>query len=119
MDLYGASTPVTKDEYETRSYRVILTRWLEYECEEWSPAEQRYYPRRTHYVDSQEVRVIADWSEGAINTCFHEHYDRDHVPGRHNTVPLGELQNDYKKHLEWAVAARAVRNLSITVDTSV
>jgi len=118
MDLFGVSVRITKDEYEMRSIRVITARWLEYECEEWSPSEQRYYPRRTHYVDAQEVKVIADWSEGTIKTCYHEHYDLGHVTGRHNSVPLGELQGDYKRHLQYGVDARSVRNLNITVDTS-
>src|SRR5262249_24754337 len=98
MDLYDSTTRLSLQEYERRSYQVLVSWWLEWVGKHWSPKEQRYYPLRTYYVDEQEVVVIADWSEGAIKSCLHEHYDRPHVAGRHPTVPVGERQNDYKKH---------------------
>jgi hypothetical protein len=90
---------LTPDRYDLASAEAIDHAWLQYEAERRDLQFGGWYPRRAYYVDHREIVVTVDLAREFILTCLHEHFGRGHIQGRHHTVPVGEIEQDYRDRL--------------------
>jgi len=115
QDVLGQPLPsITETDYERASVEVLATAWIcfsgeaqDIQSSRWGPIT--YFLPANHFVDDRLLTTIVSRSTDQILTCYHEHFNRAHKPGKRAVEEMVR----YVEHLGDQRRGNMLRNFSV------